>query len=117
MPSRAKPTSRLCAATVGGRAGQAKMMIMTMMIMTAQLLTFPSAEVIDSASKQRLVAPADYYRLEYYIYAAAAASASACAQSAPWLRLYHNLQGASGFSARVYSVFDYARASWRLWQS
>lgn len=89
------------------------------MIMTAQLLTFPSAEVIDSASKQRLVAPADYYRLEYYIYAAAAAAAaaSACAQSAPWLRLYHNLREASGFSARVYSVFDYARASWRLWQS
>lgn len=42
-PSRAK--------TVGGRAGQAKMMmmIMTKMIMTAQLLTFASAEVIESA--------------------------------------------------------------------
>lgn len=42
-PSRAK--------TVGGRAGQAKMMmmIMTKMIMTAQLLTSASAEVIESA--------------------------------------------------------------------
>lgn len=41
-PSRAK--------TVGGRPGQAKMMmIMTKMIMTAQLLTSASAEVIESA--------------------------------------------------------------------
>lgn len=42
-PNRAK--------TVGGRAGQAKMMmmIMTKMIMTAQLLTSASTEVIESA--------------------------------------------------------------------